>query len=134
MDSTVCVLEPVAFSEQSSVELHHLPFSSSESHDANVRSYLLTEADSTKSNDLTDVSRTSFRGRILKGGKLSLPEDYTGIVYVNASSENEPDVLQPQSSFSDFYMWNQEVVPDETAPLIQLRKWISFSSHLHSES
>eukprot|EP00058_Branchiostoma_floridae_P025003 XP_002610493.1 hypothetical protein BRAFLDRAFT_117815 [Branchiostoma floridae] len=81
------------------------------------------------------VLQASFRGRELRGGTVSLPEGYTGLVLkekYKAVSDEEARVFHAGQKFQEFTYWNMETPPSRNDALQKAMHWLDISKAIHA--
>ncbi|KAJ5195267.1 Ribonuclease H2 subunit C [Penicillium cinerascens] len=105
----------------------------------------------TPETDARDNNQSSyFRGRKLRGRRVTIPEGYTGIVATltdrvsqqpvkNASAEDEVteleepvNILETQGTFDDMIVWGHEILPAADDPYVKgVEEWVRFAETMH---
>jgi len=84
-----------------SVTLNLLPCSIQHCGPANVSSYFVVKED-----PATHIWDSSFRGRELKGNKVTIPPNYTGLILRQSNN----DTFHISGSFDNFIHWGHDQV------------------------
>ncbi|KAM5138550.1 ribonuclease H2 subunit C [Mantella aurantiaca] len=77
----------------------------------------------------------SFRGRILRGQEVTVPDGYMGIVLKEDNkpfSEEEDRSLTVRSSFQSFTQWNLETPPSADDVLVMSLSWPKIAAAIHA--
>nr|XP_056708992.1 ribonuclease H2 subunit C [Euleptes europaea] len=82
-----------------------------------------------------DESTVSFRGRMLKGKQVLIPEGYMGLVleeevapYLSSEERN----VQIKSTFDSMTVWNLERAPNESDEILMAFSWPKIAEGIHA--
>ncbi|KAL8184147.1 UNVERIFIED_CONTAM: hypothetical protein K2H54_007703 [Gekko kuhli] len=79
-------------------------------------------------------STVSFRGRMLKGKQVLVPEGYMGLVleevapYLSSEERN----VQVKSTFESMSVWNLERAPNESDEILMAFSWPKIAEGIHA--
>eukprot|EP00884_Botryococcus_braunii_P009451 jgi/Botrbrau1/18507/Bobra.0072s0085.1 len=112
--------------------LHLLPCSIQYEGEAKVSGYF-QPVSTGRSVDGLAILNARFRGRILQGAAISLPENFVGYI-TKPSSISEPISHQQEveETFRDFAYWNHERPPAKGDPLRKCFEWLELATEVHS--
>lgn len=77
----------------------------------------------------------SFRGRVLRGQEVTVPEGYMGIVLKEDNkpfSEEEDRSLTVRTTFQSFMQWNLETPPSADDVLVRSLAWPKIAAAVHT--
>lgn len=114
-------------------QLHFVPAKVNKDSAANVQEYFEQFAEEAAAG--SDLLSNSLRGRPINGRKMSVPEGWQGVVYVERRRplNDETDrVLQQKTTFNDFTYWNYDKTPSRNDSFAQAIQWLKISDVLHA--
>nr|XP_054759443.1 ribonuclease H2 subunit C-like [Lytechinus pictus] len=79
--------------------------------------------------------QVSFRGRLLRGQEIPIPEGYKGVILKEPSkpfTEDEDRTLKATHSFDKFTYWNLETAPSTNDMIQRALAWTNIASAVHS--
>eukprot|EP00042_Codosiga_hollandica_P020407 m.66002 g.66002 ORF g.66002 m.66002 type:complete len:125 (-) comp49838_c0_seq1:9-383(-) len=107
--------------------VHLMPFQAARAGPANVAAYFTPHIAQQPDGSLT----SSFRGRLLRGAHVALPEGYTGKILRETSKGTQNRQAEVVGSFKSFTYWNLETPPRETDNIRKALGWIELAKAIH---
>mmetsp|Transcript_421 Transcript_421/g.555 ORF Transcript_421/g.555 Transcript_421/m.555 type:complete len:146 (+) Transcript_421:64-501(+) len=123
------------------IEIQNLPCKINHDGEANVEDYFLTKPLHSTTQETEDGSpkklQASFRGRLLKGEQLKLPEDVNGVIYKEAvcpeEAQEECDrYWVAESQFNSMMLWGHDALPLESHPMHGALEWSKLAEVIHN--
>ncbi|XP_057311698.1 ribonuclease H2 subunit C-like [Hydractinia symbiolongicarpus] len=109
--------------------LHLMPCEIDHDDKANVSKYFL-ESNIAE----TDQKSATFRGRLLTGKVISLPNGYQGVVVKEKGetfSDYQERTIQVDKSFDKFTYWNLEIPPSRDDAMMKAFHWLDLAHVIH---
>jgi len=124
-EATICrASEGEAFA----VKLHYLPFFVGYEGSAPVQQYFIPEGGP------TETLRASFRGRLLQGKTLSIPEGYDGVILQQGRSTGSGQKKWTVAGrFNEWVYWNHDTPPQAGDLPQQWMEWPLLAKQLHQQ-
>ncbi|XP_058728567.1 uncharacterized protein LOC131600419 [Vicia villosa] len=86
--------------------------------------------------DGLQLQQSHFRGRLLEGTALQLPNNYSGFVLGKKNSarksDDSSDSWETCARFKDITYWNHDCVPSQNDDFLRAFHWITVADALHS--
>ncbi|XP_001176091.1 ribonuclease H2 subunit C [Strongylocentrotus purpuratus] len=115
--------------------LHLMPCTVEGNAEANVSQFFTPAIRQSEESLGTTGQQVSFRGRLLRGHEMPVPEGYKGVILKEPSkpfTEDEDRTLRATHSFEKFTYWNLETAPSTNDTIQRAMAWTSIASALHS--
>ncbi|XP_053622923.1 ribonuclease H2 subunit C [Plodia interpunctella] len=119
-------------SEKFEQRVHFLPCKIEEDGPANVHKYFEPYVQENENGELT----ATFRGRLLNGTKMSLPQGYEAIVVTETKrplAENADRRFQVAGGFKELTYWNWDKVPSRNDNLVKALDWMDIAEAIHGD-
>ncbi|XP_013188962.1 ribonuclease H2 subunit C [Amyelois transitella] len=111
---------------------HFLPCKVEADGPANVQKYFEPYVQETENRELT----ATFRGRLLNGKKLELPQGYEAVVVTEAKrplAEDADRRFQIAGGFKEVVYWNWDKQPSKNDNLVKALDWVDIAEALHGD-
>ncbi|XP_063958100.1 ribonuclease H2 subunit C-like [Lytechinus pictus] len=103
--------------------------------EANVSQFFTPAIRQNEESPGTTGQQVSFRGRLLRGQEIPIPEGYKGVILKEPSkpfTEDEDRTLKATHSFDKFTYWNLETAPSTNDTIQRALAWTNIASAIHS--
>nr|CAH7712545.1 unnamed protein product [Callosobruchus chinensis] len=128
--ATIHIQPKTQFAKENS-KLQSMPFKVHADCDAKVEQYFNNYVKTTEDNNL----KSSFRGYLLMGKEVPIPEGYVGLVLhesIKPSTDKEERKFRITNTFSNITFWNWDKVPSKNDSITKALEWIDIAEALHS--
>ncbi|XP_060107625.1 ribonuclease H2 subunit C [Heteronotia binoei] len=115
--------------------LHLLPCVIQHDGSAAVQRYFTPAIRGPQEPESGDESTVSFRGRMLKGKQVLVPEGYVGLVLEEAAApylSSKERNMQVKSTFDSMTVWNLERAPNESDEILKAFSWPKIAEGIHA--
>nr|CAG4641342.1 EOG090X0IC1 [Eulimnadia texana] len=128
--------ELVSKTSKNTGEVHLMPCKIHHDGPANVSTYFTPYiSEKSPSDESSDkVLQASFRGRLLLGQQIEIPENFTGYVLSESKkplSEESDRKLHCSDTFQGFTYWNWDHEPTKNDAVQQVFEWLDVSQAIH---
>ena len=122
--------------EDLSGRVHQLPCCIKHDGPAEVSQYFKPNPTGVVGEDGLPSQQAHFRGRLLQGTTLHLPNNYSGFVLgkktTSKKSDESSNLWETNATFHDITYWNHDDVPSNNDDFFRAFHWLTVAKALHS--
>ncbi|KAK7329895.1 hypothetical protein VNO77_24076 [Canavalia gladiata] len=117
--------------EDLSGRVHQLPCCIKHDGPASVSHYFKPKPSGVGDEGLA-LQQAHFRGRLLQGTTLHLPQGYRGFILGKKTSEENSHSWETKATFHDITYWNHDYLPSHNDDFFRASHWLTLAKALHN--